>query len=261
MPELPDVQVYKEYIDATSLHQSIESIDVMDARILRNVSKDQLIQTLSGQPLDETHRHGKYLFIHTGSKQLLMMHFGMTGSLKYYKEDSDEPEYTQVRFDFDNGYHLAYVCKRMLGQVQLVEDIKQFLSDHDIGPDALRLNRDEFRNILGTSRAMIKPTFMDQSKLAGIGNEYSDEILFQAGIHPRKQATDLNSDQLDDLFDQTHDVCTTAIENRIEWDKFPDSYLVRHREKGANCPICGGTIDTMKINSRTCYYCPQHQSQ
>lgn len=259
MPELPDVQVYKEYIDATSLHHSIETIDVLDDRILNDVSPDQFRQVLRGQSLNETYRHGKYLFIHTDSKQSLLMHFGMTGSLKYYEQDSDEPEYTKVRFDFDNGYHLAYVCQRMLGQVQLVEDIELFLKDHDLGPDALELNKEEFKTVIQSSRAMIKPTLMDQSKLAGIGNEYSDEILFQAGIHPRKQAGDLNSDQLGELFDQTHDVCNTAIENRIEWDKFPDSYLARHREKGAVCPICGGTIDTMKINSRTCYYCPQHQ--
>lgn len=78
-------------------------------------------------------------------------------------------------------------------------------------------------------------------------------------IYPRKQAADLGKDQLDALYDNLNDVCDTAIEKRIEWDEYPETYLTPRREEGTDCPLCDGTIRTMKINSRTCYYCPQHQ--
>jgi formamidopyrimidine-DNA glycosylase len=105
----------------------------------------------------------------------------------------------------------------------------------------------------------LKSVLMDQSLISGIGNIYSDEILFQAGIHPEKGVDTLDEKAIHHLFMTLREVLETAIEAGAEIEKLPDTFLIPHREKKGVCPRCGLPLHTVTVSGRTSYYCPQQQ--
>lgn len=260
MPELPDVVVFKRYLDATALHQRIDNVDVLDRDLLDGVSSKKLRSNLEGAEFESTSTHGKNLFVHIeGHHHCLVLHFGMTGFLKYFKDDDDAPPHTRVRFDFDGGYHLAYDCQRKLGRVSLTHDREAFIDDLGLGPDALSddLEFDRFSRILNERKAAVKSTLMNQELLAGIGNVYSNEILFQAGIHPDTKVRNLDDDARRNLFQTMRRVLKTAIERQADPEEFPRSWLLPNI--GGNCPRCGTAIVKSKVSGRTAQFCPECQ--
>lgn len=260
MPELPDVEVYRQYINATSLHQKITGIVVKSDRVLSGISAQKLSATLKGFELDSTDRHGKYLFVCLDNGTSVMMHFGMTGDVKYFKGD-DDVVYDQLRLDFDNGYHLAYISRRKLGKISFVSDIEEFIRSKKLGPDALSLDQDEFRERIGKSRGSVKSTLMNQKIIAGIGNVYSDEILFHSRLHPQAKVQKLGDRKMLVLFGNMRRVLQMAIKCRTQPEKFPRSYLIPFRRKKEKCPACTGEIKGIKVSGRTAYYCPACQKK
>jgi formamidopyrimidine-DNA glycosylase len=261
LPELPDVQVLKQYVDATSLHQQIETVEVYSQQMLEGLDAQQLRDRLQGRTFEGTRRHGKYLFAELDDGDWLVLHFGMTGELQYYKNPDKEPEYEQILFHFANGYHLAYVMTRKLGEVRVVDEPECLIEEKDLGPDVLAsdFGFGTFRQILGGRRGMIKSRLMDQHLMAGIGNVYSDEILFQAGVHPRTRVNELGSDGLKRIFDRLKEVLHIAIEHGAEPEQFPDGYLTRYRHTDQDCPKCGGPIERIEVAGRAGYFCPRCQ--
>jgi formamidopyrimidine-DNA glycosylase len=263
MPELPDVELFKRYFDATALHQTIETVEIRNDIILKDCSIQTLESALVGQTFAGTERHGKYLFVEVKDSNWLVLHFGMTGDLKYFKKPDKEPDYSQLLIGFSNDYHLAYILPRKLGRVRLTEAVGPFLERNRIGPDALKSDFTvaDFQEIMAGTRSMVKSALMDQKKMAGIGNVYADEILFQASLHPKTKANDLDEEALEDLFKTMKDVLETAIEHRADPGQFPDSWLTPHRNEQATCPRCGTDIEQIKASGRSTYYCPTCQKQ
>jgi formamidopyrimidine-DNA glycosylase len=187
----------------------------------------------------------------------------MTGQLKYFKVMEKEPEYDRLLITFANGYHLAYDAMRKLGEVQLLDDVGQFVADHELGPDALSpdLDAETFVEKFSGRRGMIKPALMNQTIIAGLGNVYSDEILFQVGVHPRTKVDDLDTKQLKEIYQTMKEVLHTAIENQADPERFPDSYITQQRHKGGRCPVCGEELQSVKVSGRTAYYCPNRQKK
>ena len=97
--------------------------------------------------------------------------------------------------------------------------------------------------------------------LAGIGNVYSDEILFQAGIHPRIKIDELDGDAVERVYEKMQTVLHTAIDCRAEPEQFPDNYLTPHRYPDGHCPLCGDPVNRVKVAGRSAYYCPNRQGQ
>lgn len=259
MPELPDVEVQKRYLDSTSLHQKIESVEVNDPIVLEELTPSALGRALADQSFESTQRHGKHLFAKINDDKWLGLHFGMTGWLKYFKNEEENPKYDQVLFDFKNGYHLAYVVTRKLGRIRVIKSVDDFIEDRELGPDALGLDFHEFHELLAGHRGMIKSTLMNQSILAGLGNVYTDEILFQAKIHPRKKTNKLEEDELRHIFNAMSDVLETAIDCQTDPKQFPDSFITPHRSEEDDCPRCGGKIQRTEVSGRGSYFCPRCQ--
>jgi formamidopyrimidine-DNA glycosylase len=265
MPELPDVELYKRYLDEHALRQRIEHVAVGDARILGELSARAFATTLRGNRFEESRRHGKHLLVRLGRAGWLTLHFGMTGSLVYFPKGEDDPPYDRVRFAFEGGAHLAYVNRRMLGRVGLTEDADAFIRAEGLGPDALDPAFDlaAFTAALSGRRRDVKSVLMDQGLIAGIGNIYADEILFQARLHPKTPMTALDERQRAELFEQIKAVLRTAIAQSAGAEAFlerlPDHYLLPQRDKGGRCPRCGAALATLKAAGRTSYYCPRCQ--
>ena len=187
------------------------------------------------------------------------MHFGMTGDLKYYKNAEDEPDYEQVSFHFENGYQLGYLMPRKLGEIRILDSVDEFLEEKKLGPDVLEVDFDEFCELLSGRRGMIKTTLMNQEVMAGVGNVYSDEILFQARVYPRAQISDLNRKQLRAVYDAMREVLETVIKRKANPEDFPESFLIPHRSEGKTCPRCKSKIQRIKVSGRSGYYCPHCQ--
>jgi formamidopyrimidine-DNA glycosylase len=153
---------------------------------------------------------------------------------------------------------------RKLGHIYLTADVKTFVSQKDLGPDVCspEFDRKTFHKLLANRHGMIKSALMDQSLMVGIGNVYSDEILFQAGVHPRQSVPNLKEETIDEIYDCLNEVLRTAIENKADPANFPDDYLTPLRgQKKADCPRCGGQIRRVEVAGRSAYYCPACQQK
>ncbi len=263
MPELPDVEVYRRYLNSTALHKQVRDVDTHSTRVLKGIGSRALTSLVSRTRINETTRHGKHLLVRFGRSNWLAVHFGMTGYLAYYKDESDEPEHAQVVFELGNGYHLAYVAARKLGHLQPIDGPDSFCEHEKLGPDALDEISDagELADILSDKKGAIKTALMDQHTIAGIGNVYSDEVLYRAHIHPASDVSALDRARVKKVFRAMRSVLNKVIEKQAQPDKLPRSYLLRHREEGAECPICGGTIVRRKFSGRGAYLCEDHQER
>lgn len=260
VPELPDVETYKRYLDATALHQSIERLHVEAPELLSHTSPRGLRQVLTHHCFDRTQRHGKYLFVQVETGSWLVLHFGMSGRLAYYKHDQERPSYTRLCLDFDNGYHLAYIAPRKLGRIALTDDPGTVIAAQQLGPDAQALDFDRFQKRVAGRRGAVKSCLMNQQVMAGIGNLYADEILFQAGLHPQRRIEKLGRDARQRLFKSLKTVLDEAIVAQADPSRMPDAFLLPRRRQGGHCPVCATRLRTVTLNGRTAYYCGECQS-
>ncbi len=257
MPELPDVEVFKRYVNSTSLHQKIESVEVRNDKVLGGVSTRKLQSALEGRRFESTRRHGKNLFVGLDDGGgWLLMHFGMTGRPKYFKDMYQDPPHDRFLISFENQYHLAFDCQRMFGKVDLIEDLEEFIRKKKLGPDLLELDYVSFRRRFEGRKGAVKSALMNQQVVAGVGNIYSDEILFQARVHPGTGVDRLDDAALEKLFQETRRVLKTAIERGADPQKLPDSFLLSHRREKEKCPRSNGEIRKIKAAGRSAYYCP-----
>jgi formamidopyrimidine-DNA glycosylase len=259
MPELPDVEVFRMYVDTTALHKKIRRAKLTDTGLLAGSSSAKLKRRLKGAAFQATRRHGKHLGVHLDTDAWLMLHFGMTGGLDYAKADSDLPEHSRLVLGFDNGFRLVYVNQRKLGRIRLADDFDAFIAEEALGPDALEIGREPFVELLSDGRGTLKARLMNQSLIAGLGNVYTDEILFQAEIDPGTSVADVTPDAAADLWRTMRRVLRTAIDRRARPEQFPESWLTPHRGE-EQCPRCRGALKQAKISGRTSRYCPACQS-
>ncbi len=258
MPELPEVQGYKVYIDSTSLHQPIKAFECRDNRLLK-VAKSEFEKALLGAELTATKRIGKYLFLETTGQKILVMHFGMTGRPIYYKDVEDRPKFGHIVLTFENGFHFAFENKRKFGWWDLIDSIEDYKKEHDLSDDARDLSFEVFAASLSTRKTHIKKIIMDQSVAAGVGNWMADEILYQAQIHPKTKVEDMDENALRKVFDAMKEVIEVAIKHDAHYDDFPKNYLMHFREKGGTCYHTGGPIEKIKLGGRATYFSPEWQ--
>ena len=169
------------------------------------------------------------------------------------------PRFTRIALHFAGGMNLFYSDQRKFGKVGLVSSIDQFVAEHHLGPDALRINRSEFIERASGHRKAIKSVLLDQTVLSGIGNLYADEALFQAKIHPETRADTISRKKMADLHRQIGTILRSSIAVSSDFDALPDWYLLRNRQEGVECPRGNGRLAATKVGGRTTIYCPTCQ--
>ncbi|MFO7977808.1 MAG: DNA-formamidopyrimidine glycosylase family protein [Bacteroidales bacterium] len=259
MPELPDVEIFKKEAEKAS-RAKVTACEIRDASFVK-VSKKELEKHVKGKKLNRIQRKGKNLYLGTSDHHAVALHFGMTGTLEYEPSKKEASKYMKCSFELDNNHRLVYASKRKLGSIKLIEDLEKHMEREDLGPDALEIKETDFLELLKNSSAMIKSFLTDQSQIAGIGNVYGDEILFQAHIHPRQKASTLTGHQGKKLYKQMQKVLKTAIDKQADVSRFPSSWLSGRRKAGEKCPGCKGEIEKVKISGRTGYFCPECQKE
>lgn len=259
MPELPEVETFKHYLDKTSLNQIIKDIKVIDNRIL-NIDEFHLKKFLTNKKFKSSNRHGKYLLINIGQGYLIM-HFGMTGDLEYFNKKDDEPKFSKIIFHFNNDFNLAYISIRMFGRIDIAESIEEFIEKNKLGPDAFKMSFEQFKEALLRRSGVAKNLLLNQSFVAGIGNIYSDEILFRTKIHPKTKINSLNESKVKELFTNIKEVLQVGIEKKGDLNTYPDHFLIPHRIKDDHCPVCKYEIKRIEISGRHGFFCPNCQKE
>jgi formamidopyrimidine-DNA glycosylase len=262
VPELPDVEAIRRHVEKVALNRKIDEVRVSSPSLIKGTSHTRLQDDLKGRSFASAFRHGKHLFLglDRGGKELAF-HFGMTGSLRFFEDMKEKPEHDRLRIDFVDATHLAYDSVRKLGRVQLIDDHDSFVAGKGLGPDALDQITDlgSLRTVLSGKRGIVKGALMDQKTLAGIGNVYSDEILFQARINPKSKVGSLSEEAIRALYEAMRDVLETAVDHDADPDKLPRDYLIHQRHAGGICPVCGGKVKKETIAGRSAYFCPNCQ--
>ena len=261
MPELPEVEMFKRYLDSTSLHQRITSVEVRDAYVLKNVSARELARRLKGRRFENSHRQGKHLFVRAGGELWLRLHFGMTGSLEYLNHDEVTPKTARVIFRFACNRRLAFDDQRKFGEIELIKEIDEFLQTRGLGADALEISLSQFKAVLAKHRGAVKAILLNQQLIAGIGNLYADEILFRACMHPATGASRLSDKDLTRLFRAMRHVLEKAIALKTDFNRLPKSWLLTHRGKRGRCPRCGRALKSATIGGRTSWFCAHCQKR
>jgi len=243
VPELPDVETFKRDLDAAALHRRIERVEILAPRLLAGISPRALCRALMRRRFEASRRHGKYLFVRLDDNRWLVLHFGMSGRTAVFRHASDRPRYAQLVLRFADGLRLAYVAPRKLGRIALVDDPSAFVQPRGLGVDAMAVEWPAFHAFAAGRRDAVKGWLLDQSAIAGIGNIYGDEILFQARIDPRRKVSGLGVAELRRLYREMRRVLERAIDARAEPARMPRRWLLPHRHRGACCPRCAAAGD------------------
>lgn len=276
MPEIPEVEAFESYIKSHCLKKPIADISISVSKIIHGASSATFKKTLINNKFMQVERRGKFLIIKLAkADKYLVMHFGLTGFLSYTKED-EKVRFSAVRFIFKNHTVLHFNSIRKFEKIWLVSDLDKIKTLRTMGPDALKLTLKQFKTILAKNKTKnIKALLMDQVKIAGIGNEYSDEILFQAHIDPHHSVKQLSAAQLGSMYRhmksvlcyatsvqkkairKTHGSAFFSKDNR---KMFKSSYLQAHRHIDMICPKNRNhKLKIATIAGRTTYYCPTDQ--
>jgi formamidopyrimidine-DNA glycosylase len=256
MPELPDVEIFRQYAEKTSMNQKIQGVEPVEEKVLEK-PPNLFREKLQGMPFHDTRRIGKHLLMHFNG-EWLAFHFGMTGFFQSVGTSDNLPRHSRFVIHF-NQHKLCFINSRKLGKVDLTDDIDRFMKKKDIGPDVLEVTGEDFLEGMKTKRGKIKSALMDQGLFSGIGNIYSDEILFQARVHPGKKVHEISKEGFMALHEKTREVMEAAIQAGAKPENFPSHFFIPHREEGGKCPNCKGKVEKLKISGRGCYVCPKCQ--
>ena len=258
MPELPEVEQARRYLERNALNRQIRSVEILDGGVIQEAWVKEFQSQLTGRAMTTAGRRGKQMFIGLDDGSFLTIHLGMTGDL-VVDDDGAVPRFTRIVFHFSNGMSLFYVDQRKFGAIGLVGSIDQFVAEHRLGPDALCIDRSDFIERTSRHKKAIKSVLLDQAVLSGIGNLYADEVLFQAKVHPETRANTISRKKLADIHRQVGKILRSSIAVSSDFAALPDGYLLRGREEGAECPRGNGRLEVTKVGGRTTIFCPRCQ--
>jgi formamidopyrimidine-DNA glycosylase len=258
MPELPDVEAYRRFLDRHASGRSIRKVVVTDPGILRGVSANDLDAALRDHRFKEPTRHGKWLIAPTTGPTVLF-HFGMTGDLSWADDLQGRHRHDRVIFELDGG-ELRYRNMRKLGGLWMAHDEEEVRAvTGRLGPDALDIDLRRFRELLSGRRGTIKALLMNQRVLAGVGNLIADEALWQARIHPARATDDIADEEIRRLHAKLRHVLRTSVE-RFDYVPAMRGWLTHVRGRpDAACPRCGTPLARSVVGGRTTYWCPHCQ--
>jgi formamidopyrimidine-DNA glycosylase len=273
MPELPDLEVIKEFLQDHIVGQEIAEVEVVRPIVVRNLAGGDFAPRLMGQQIEQVSRRGKFLILALDSDNCLVINPMLAGRLHLSVARDQGPgtrerrlRKTFVVLHLTNGMKLHYSDAKTMGKVYLTDDLAKVPGFGDLGPEALDpdLTLEFFKERLRKYRGEIKGVLTRQSFVAGIGNAYADEICWQAGVYPFRKRPRLSDEEIECLYEAMHEVLNEAIvtlRERVGTDIHVEirDFLKVHGKGGQLCPRCGTTISEIKARQRLTNFCRQCQ--
>jgi len=267
MPELPEVETIVRYLRPRLGGRRIRSVEVLTPAVcaVRPAS-------LEGAWVRELARRGKYalMFLQRGARRpVLEFHLGMTGRLLLQDPPAERHKHDHLVMRFlGAAQELCFRDPRKFGEACLYGSLREVERTvlSKLGPEAHTLTAAELARVAWTGSRPLKPLLMDQRKVAGLGNIYTDEALWQARIHPLRLSDSLSADELSELARAIRTVLGQAIRDRgssvndyLTPDGSPGGYQLRHavyNRAGRPCPRCGEPVVRIVVQGRGTHLCP-----
>lgn len=269
MPELPEVETIARDLRRKILNQRIENITVYDARVIRQPA-GQFVEGLKGRRLNKISRRGKALILELDNGRYFVVQLMMTGQLI----DSARPrqdKVTKVSLRLSSGRYLHYNDQRLFGRLQVVDTLEQIPYFCKLGPEPLTdgFSPSWLAEKLKGKKVPIKALLMDHTFVAGIGNIYASEILFQSRINPKRPAHRLKEEEITTLRAATRKVLTEAIRWRgTSMNTYRDAngkrggFIRRIKVYGRgneDCSRCKTPLSKILQRGRSTFFCPRCQ--
>lgn len=258
MPELPELEVVKDFLIEHLVGRRIEKVEVLRPIVLRNLI-DLDFTSLEGRAFTQVGRRGKFLIFSLDALYVVINPM-LSGRLYFCPSTERRLAKTFVIWHLQGGIDLRYVDEKQMGKVYLTSDLSLVPGFAMQGPEALEVTFETFKERLRRHRGEIKGVLVNQAFVAGIGNAYADEILFRAGVYPFKRRPRLTGEEIERLYESMHAVLEeniVAIRERMGDQihlKFRDDLAV-HGKGGSPCPRCGTPISEVRARGRLTNFC------
>ncbi len=277
MPELPEVETIRRELDREVGGRKIKAVEVTNSRsIRRHSNKKQFTSRLEGVKIKNVQRKGKYLIVNLDSGDILVIHLGMSGQLLRHATKDPLDKHNHVTISFTQGPQIRFVDPRTFGEMfvttpdELNATVEE-LAHLGMDPVDQPVSWVVFGRLLHSHQLKLKTFLMDQSIIAGLGNIYSDEILWHAGLRYDRLSNELSSQEIRRLYRSVvetlheaikHGGSTLSDQQYVNISGKPGGYQQFHevydRDKLA-CRRCRAVVTKAKFQSRTTYYCEECQ--
>ena len=272
MPELPEAETIRKGLNKTVKGKRIKNVTIsLPNMVKRYASKRDVVNRARGKIIANIRRRGKSILFILDPSDILVFRLGMTGQMLWSHPQSpvSKDKHTHITIDFGGGERILFRDIRQFGEVYMTreENLEDTLN---MGAEPLDKNFTlQLLKRITSSSAKIKPLLMDQKRIAGIGNIYSDEILFEAGLHPFRPAHSFKEKELEKLHGAIGSVLNEAIacggdtildyrNIHGEGGRYQNFHRVYQRE-GEPCHTCHTPIKRLKLSGRSCHFCPECQ--
>lgn len=267
MPELPEVETIARELQKTLVGRKITGVDIRWAPTVAEPESEAFARRLQDRRILEVRRRGKWLLLGLEGGDWLLLHLRMSGRLRVQDARTPEDPHLRLALHLEDGWRLEFSDPRKFGRALLTTCPEKVLSG--LGPEPLDpdLTPQRLATMLAGRRTRLKPLLMDQRFLAGLGNIYADEVLWEAGLHPLRQADTLSPEEVERL----HQALRTVLERAIQGGgtTLPDrrylrpdgspgrfaSRLAVYGRPGEPCPRCGQTVQRIRISGRSAHFC------
>jgi formamidopyrimidine-DNA glycosylase len=262
MPELPDLEVIRAYLDPRIAGVSIASAEVRRPIVVRNLIGGETSERLAGRTFAGAARRGKFLLFPLDGGANIVVNPMLNGRIRFGDPLPRDRVRDSLVLTLANGCELRYHDASDMGKVYLIDDLSRVPAFDGQGPDAddPALTLDLFRERLRRHTGEIKGILTNQAFVAGIGNAYADEICWCAQLYPFRRRASLSAAEVERLYRCVRAVLEKAIETLRERvgdaiDVEVRDFLAVHGKPGQSCPRCSGPISQVKRERRATHFC------
>ena len=271
MPELPEVETTLRGIEPHVLNLPIERISIRESKLRWKVPKKDLEKNLLGNYFSSIKRRAKYLILNS-KKGSLLIHLGMSGSLRILFEEVKPQKHDHIDIVFKNNCLLRFTDPRKFGSFLWSKDPEVHPLLKDLGPEPLgnSFSGEYLFQVSRKRKVTLKNFIMNAKVLSGVGNIYASEALFLAGIRPQKRAGNISRKQYDllafsikELLQNSIDKGGTTIKDFVGGDNKPGYFkneLMVYGRTGKACKKCSSYLKEIRLSQRSSVYCPKCQA-